>query len=181
MIVTTQSLPPFWHHLGDVWLSENNNSAFPRPYVQLYIESSCSYRTGQQQMESIKGIMWQAENVLNSEEENLFRVTAKNCQPDLSLSLTGLRQTALLLHLISAPVSLCISLLLPLTLSDFISPSYSPLLSPSPPNILFPFPLPSTPAPSISATFYSSILFSPFLWHTFKLVNMLSVTSLDLI
>lgn len=37
-------------------------------------------------MESIKGIMWQAENVLNSEEENLFRVTATNCQPDLFLS-----------------------------------------------------------------------------------------------
>lgn len=50
------------------------------------IESSCSYRTGQQQMESIKGIMWRAGNVLNSEEENLFRVTATNCQPDLSLS-----------------------------------------------------------------------------------------------
>lgn len=50
------------------------------------IESSCSYRTGQQQMESIKGIMWRAGNVLNSEEKNLFRVTATNCQPDLSLS-----------------------------------------------------------------------------------------------
>lgn len=69
-----------------------------------------------------------------------------NKLPTWSLSLTGLRQTALLLHLISAPVSLCISLLLPLTLSDFISPSYSPLLLPFPPNILFPFPLPSTPS-----------------------------------
>lgn len=134
------------------------------------IESSCSYRTGQQQMESIKGIMWRAGNVLNSEEKNLFRVTATNCQPDLSLSNRITTDSS------PPPPDLCSCFFMHLSAASsdtfrlHFSFLFTAFIALSPQHPLSFSPLPSTPY------FLSLHPFLP-LSLTHKLVNMLSVTS----
>lgn len=145
----------------------------PRPYVQLLYREQLLIQNRPTANGINKGIMWRAGNVLNSEEKNLFRVTATNCQPDLSLSNTITTDSS------PPPPDLCSCFFMHLSpaSSDTFRLHFSFLFTAFialSPNILFRFPLPSTPY------FLSLHPFLP-LSLTHKLVNMLSVTSWDLI